>query len=298
MRSVPASSLAKIPSPSGKGWLHPIRVAVGVGPLCLVHLALLALPFVEFSWWAVAAIPLVGFFVGFGVTVGFHRYFAHHAFKTSRPFQFLLGFAGTAALQKGLLWWVSHHRLHHRNSDEPADPHSPVREGFWYAHAGWLLSRDHLDPDRAVVKDLLKFPELVWLERLWMLPGLLVAAICYAMLGWSGVVYSYCFTVAAAFQITFAVNSIGHLFGSQRFDTSDGSRNNWLIGILALGEGWHNNHHRAPTSARHGFAWYELDLSYLWIRVLALLGLVWDVKQPPAPLLTAAVSSTNPFPLN
>ena len=237
MQSTPASSVAPVPSVSGSGWFRAIRAAVLVGPLCLVHLALIAIPFVPFSWWAVAAIPLVGYFVGFGVTVGFHRYFAHHAFKTSRPFQFLLAFAGSAALQKGLLWWVIHHRLHHRHSDEPADPHSPVQDGFWHAHAGWLLSRDLLDPDRGLVKDLTKFPELVWLDRLWMLPGLILAAVCYAALGWSGVVYSYCFTVAASFQITFAVNSVAHLYGTQRFDTGDGSRNNWVVGLLALRRG-------------------------------------------------------------
>jgi stearoyl-CoA desaturase (delta-9 desaturase) len=252
-----------------------------VAPLVLVHLALLAIPFVPFSWWAVAAIPLVGFFVGFGVTVGFHRYFAHHSFKTSRWFQFLLAFAGSAALQRGVLWWVAHHRLHHRHSDEPDDPHSPVRGSFWYAHLGWLLSRRLQKADHGLVKDLTRFPELVWLDRLWILPGLALAASCYAAFGWSGVVYSYCFTVAAAFQITFAVNSVGHRFGSQRFDTGDASRNNWVIGILALGEGWHNNHHRMPSSARHGLAWYELDLSYFCIRVLKALGFVWDVKRPP-----------------
>jgi stearoyl-CoA desaturase (delta-9 desaturase) len=249
------------------------------------------MPFVPFSWWAVAAIPLVGFFVGFGVTVGFHRYFAHHSFKTSRFFQFLLAFAGSAALQKGLLWWVVHHRLHHRHSDEPDDPHSPVCDGFCHAHAGWLLSSRLQKPDYKVVKDLTRFPELVCLDRLWVLPGLVLAAVCYGLLGWSGVVYSYCFTVAVAFQITFAVNSVGHLFGSQRFDTGDGSRNNWLVGILALGEGWHNNHHRAPSSARHGFAWYEVDLSYLCICTLARLGLVWEVKQPHASVMGGVLAN-------
>ena len=285
MHSVPTSAHAPTLAESQVGWTRPVRAALLVGPLLLVHLALFAIPFVAFSSWAIAAIPLVGFFVGFGVTVGFHRYFAHHAFKTSRWFQFLLAFAGSAALQKGLLWWVVHHRIHHRHSDEPGDPHSPVLDGFWSAHAGWLVSRDLLNPNLEPVKDLTRFPELVWLDRLWALPGLLVAGACYACLGWSGVVCSYCLTVAVAFQVTFAVNSVGHLFGSQRFNTGDGSRNNWLIGILALGEGWHNNHHRAPASARHGFAWYEFDASYLFIRLLAGLGLVWDVKQPPAAVL-------------
>jgi stearoyl-CoA desaturase (Delta-9 desaturase) len=151
-----------------------------------------------------------------------------------------------------------------------------------------------LKPDLGAVKDLAKFPELVWLDRLWILPGLVVAGVCYAALGWSGVVYSYCLTVAAAFHITFAVNSVGHLFGRQRFDTDDGSRNNWLVGILALGEGWHNNHHRAPSSARHGLAWYELDLSYVCIRVLAFFGLIWDVKQPPAGILSSGDLTPSP----
>jgi stearoyl-CoA desaturase (Delta-9 desaturase) len=279
--AVPSVEAAQSASPC---WLRDVWAALSVAPLVLVHLALFAIPLVPFSWWAIAAIPFVGFFVGFGVTVGFHRYFAHHSFKTTRWFQFLLAFAGSAALQKGLLWWVVQHRLHHRHSDEPDDPHSPVRDGFWHAHLGWLLSRRVREADHGLVKDLTRFPELVWLDRLWMLPGLVVAAICYVVLGWSGVVYSYCLTVAAAFQITFAVNSIGHLFGSQRFDTGDGSRNNWLIGILALGEGWHNNHHRLPVSARHGFTWYELDVSYLCIRMLELLGLVWNVKRPPITL--------------
>ena len=286
MQFVPAAPLVEACA-AGPAWFRGVRAALSVGPLALVHLALFAIPVVAFSWWAVAAIPLVGFFVGFGVTVGFHRYFAHHSFKTTRWFQFLLAFAGSAALQKGLLWWVVHHRLHHRHSDETDDPHSPVRDGFWHAHLGWLVSGRVREADYGLVKDLTRFPELVWLDRLWILPGLVVLGVCYACLGWSGVVYSYCLTVAVAFQITFAVNSVGHLFGSQRFDTGDGSRNNWLVGILALGEGWHNNHHRVPRSARHGFMWYELDLSYLCIRVLACLGLAWDVKQPPAEVVSA-----------
>lgn len=273
---------------ASKRFYRILRNSFSVGPVVVVHLALAAIPFIEFSWWAIAAMPLVGAFVGFGVTVGFHRYFAHHSFRTTRWFQFLLGFAGCAALQKGLLWWTVHHRLHHRYSDRPEDPHSPIIDGFWYAHAGWLFSRDLLNHDLRLVKDLTKYPELVWLDRLWMLPGLMVAGLCYALLGWPGLIYTYCLTVSYAFQITFSVNSVGHLFGSRRFETGEGSRNNWLIGILALGEGWHNNHHRAPYSARHGFVWYEIDFSYMLIRLLAAIGLVWNVKCPPPALLAGS----------
>lgn len=223
--------------------------------------------------------------IGLGITVGFHRYFSHRSFKTTRWCQFLLAAAGCAALQKGPLWWVIHHRLHHKHSDTPDDPHSPVVDGFFHGHLGWLFTRDLMRPDHGLVKDLTKYPELVWLDRLWMIPGLLMAAACYACLGWNGVIYGYCLSVVLIFEVTFAVNSIGHLWGRQRFATGEGSRNNAVLGYLAMGDGWHNNHHRAPYSARHGFAWYEFDMSYQFIRLLALLGLAWDVKQPPPELL-------------
>ena len=226
--------------------------------------------------------------------VGFHRYFSHRSFKTSRRFQFLLAAAGCTALQKGPLWWAIHHRLHHRHSDTPDDPHSPVVDGFFYGHMGWLFARDLIHPDRKVVRDLTNYPELVWLDRLWMLPGLLLAAACFAVGGWGGLVYGFCLGVALTFQVTFAVNSFGHLFGPQRFDTGDGSRNNMLLGYLAMGDGWHNNHHRAPSSARHGFAWYEFDQSYLVIRLLARFGLVWSVKQPPASVMAGGTGPANP----
>jgi stearoyl-CoA desaturase (Delta-9 desaturase) len=134
------------------------------------------------------------------------------------------------------------------------------------------------------VKDLTKFPELVWLDRLWMVPGLLLAGLCFATGGWGGLIYGYCLSVALIFQVTFAVNSIGHRVGPQRFNTGEGSRNNFMLGFLAMGDGWHNNHHRVPGSARHGFAWYELDMSYSLIRLLSAIGLAWDVKQPPISL--------------
>jgi stearoyl-CoA desaturase (delta-9 desaturase) len=281
MQIVSTVSPATARAPSA-AWYRAIRIAISLSPLLAVHFALVAIPFVEFTIWSVAAVLVVTRISGLGVTVGLHRYFSHRSFKTSRGFQFLLGCAGCTALQKGPLWWAIHHRLHHRHSDTRDDPHSPVVDGFLHGHCGWLFARDLMHPDRALVRDLAKYPELVWLDRLWMIPGLLLAAACYAFLGLNGLIFGYCLGVVLIFQITFAVNSIGHLIGPQRFDTGDGSRNNHLLGYLAMGDGWHNNHHRAPSSARHGFAWYELDMSYLFIRLLVFLRLAWGVKQPPA----------------
>ena len=261
--------------------LRGIRIGLSLSPLIAVHLALIAIPFLEWSWWYLLAIFVLTRVAGLGVSIGLHRYCSHRAFKTSRVMHFLLAAAGCVALQKGPLWWSIHHRLHHRHSDEPGDPHSPVVDGFLYGHVGWLFANDLMHPDESVVHDLKKYPELVWLDRFWMVPGLLIAGACFAIGGWGLLVYGYCLSVAAIFQITFAVNSVGHLFGPQRFQTGDGSRNNFVLGLLAMGDGWHNNHHRAPSSARHGFAWYEYDMSYMVIRTMALVGLVWDVKVPP-----------------
>jgi stearoyl-CoA desaturase (delta-9 desaturase) len=260
------------------------RIAISLLPLLSVHLALIAIPFIEFSWWYLLWIAVLTRIAGLGVTVGLHRYCSHRSFKTPRWLHFVLAAAGCTALQKGPLWWAVHHRLHHRHSDEPADPHSPVVGGFLHGHIGWLFTRDLMHPDESVVHDLAKYPELVWLDRLWMLPGILLAGLCFALGGSGALVYGYCLSVVFVFQVTFAVNSIGHLFGPQRFKTGEGSRNNFVLGYLAMGDGWHNNHHRMPSSARHGFAWYELDLSYTFIRLLSRVGMAWDVKQPPAAL--------------
>ena len=258
--ALPPASTNPTTSPT---WYRATRIALSLSPLLAVHFALLAIPFIEWSWWYLLWILVVTRIIGVGITVGFHRYFSHRSFKTPRWFQFLLACAGCTALQKGPLWWAIHHRLHHRHSDTPEDPHSPVVDGFLYGHMGWLFARDLMNPDEKIVHDLTKYPELVWLDRLWMLPGLLLAAACFAVGGWGGLVYGYCLSVVFVFQVTFAVNSFGHLFGSQRFATGEGSRNNMVLGYLAMGDGWHNNHHRAPSSARHGFAWYELDMSHV-----------------------------------
>lgn len=264
------------------------RIGFALSPLVGVHLALLAIPFVPLTWTSVILFLVVTRIAGLGVTVGLHRYLSHRAFRTSRWFQFLLAASGCCAMQKGPLWWVAHHRDHHKHSDTPLDPHSPVSGSLWHGHAGWLFTADRMEPDFSRVKDLTVYRELVWLDKLWMIPGLLMALGCFLLDGWSGVVYGFCAAVVLVFQVTFAVNSFGHRFGPQRFATGDGSRNNFLLGVLAMGDGWHNNHHRAPTSARHGLAWYEIDQSYLFIRFLRAIGIVWAVRQPPPAVVVAA----------
>ena len=272
-------------------WYRVTRIAVSLSPLILVHLSLVALFYVPPTVTAVVLFVVMTRVTGLGITVGFHRLLSHHAFKTSRWMQFGLAAAGCTALQKGPLWWVVHHRLHHTHSDAPGDPHSPVVDGFWYGHAGWLFAKDLMRPDHAGVRDLTRYPELVWLDRLWMLPGVAAAAACYLIDGWAGVVWGYCLSTVVVFQVTFAINSVGHRWGPQRFATGEGSRNNVVLGVLGMGDGWHNNHHRVPTSARHGLAWYEFDMAYMIIRGLRRVGLVWGVRLPP-PAIMEAVAKT------
>lgn len=279
---------------TGPSWADIGRASLVMTPLLFVHLALFAIPFIAFSIWDLVIMLALTRVTGLGITIGFHRYFSHRSFKTSRWFQFLLAVAGCTALQRGPLWWVHHHRVHHLHSDTEEDVHSPVVGGFWHGHFGWLFSRVTVHAEESYVRDLIKYPELVWLERFWLLPSVLFAACCFAIGGWEGVVYWYCLNVVLVSHMTYSVNSIGHLFGSRRFNTSDGSRNNIVLGYLAMGDGWHNNHHRVPSSARHGFAWYELDVSYQTIKLLARLGLVWNVRTPPPEMLAGTVSTLHP----
>lgn len=227
----------------------------------------------------------------FGMTGGYHRYFAHRSYRTSRVFQFLLGFLGCMGLERGPLWWSATHRKHHRYSDQPGDAHSPVQRGFWYAHLGWVAAVEQMDTDLRFVRDLERFPELRWLDRYhWVSPvcGLIA---CYVIAGPSGAVLGGFWSTVALWHGTFSVNSLSHLVGTRRFATADDSRNHWLIALYTMGEGWHNNHHRFMGSARQGFRWWEVDLSYYVLRVLAALRLIWDIKEPPAHLLRPAAAS-------
>ncbi len=221
----------------------------------------------------------------FAIGAGYHRYFAHRAFKTSRCIQFCLAFASQTSAQRGVLWWAAKHRNHHRHSDTERDVHSPEWQGFFYAHIGWPFMPEHDETDYDVVRDLAQYPELRWLNRHIYLPTIALAVVAWLTAGWPGLVVGYCWSTVAVWHVTFSVNSIGHIIGRQRYVTGDHSRNNWLLAIFTMGEGWHNNHHAYQASVRQGFRWWEYDLTFYLLRLLSLLGMVWDLRTPPAAVL-------------
>jgi len=257
---------------------------LGAIPYALVHL--LAFGWIWTGVTGRAAVCFAALYVMriFGVTIGYHRYFAHRSFRTGRVFQFLLALLAECTSQKGVLWYTSHHRHHHRYSDTELDLHSPRRRSFWYAHVGWIFDSTD-DTDLNAVRDFARYPELVWIDRYWLLPPFALAVAAFAYAGVSGLFFGFFFNTVVTWHVTYLVNSVAHRYGSRRFATSDDSRNNLIIALLMFGEGWHNNHHYCMSSVRHGLSCWEVDLSYWVIRLLARLGLVWALREPPARLL-------------
>jgi stearoyl-CoA desaturase (delta-9 desaturase) len=263
-------------------------------PFVLLHVACGAVIGVGWSWTAVAVAAVLYVVRMFAITAFYHRYFSHRTFKTSRAMQFVFAVLGNSSVQRGPLWWAAHHREHHLNSDTPEDTHSPVREGFWWSHVGWIAAKYNFSTRRERVKDLLKFPELVFLDRFDTLVPLLLFASMYGLgellayaapglgtSGWQMLVWTLIST-CCLFHGTFTINSLAHLWGSRRFQTTDHSRNNWFLAILTLGEGWHNNHHHYQGSVRQGFKWWEYDFSYYTLVVMSWFGLVWSLNPVPA----------------
>ncbi|MBI2394503.1 MAG: acyl-CoA desaturase [Deltaproteobacteria bacterium] len=221
----------------------------------------------------------------FAITAGYHRYFAHRAFKTSRVFQFLLALIGTTATQKGPLWWAAIHRRHHRESDTPRDVHSPVQRGFWWSHMGWILANEHEEYEPSEVKDLWKYPELRWLDRWHVVPVLALLLGTLFIGGLRGLTWWYCVSTVLVMHGTFTINSLSHVWGHRRFATSDDSRNNPVLALITLGEGWHNNHHRYMHTANQGFYWWQVDISYYALKALSWVGVTWDLRKPPQRVL-------------
>ncbi len=220
----------------------------------------------------------------FSVTIGYHRYFSHRAFKTSRAMQFALAFCAQASVQKGALWWASLHRYHHAHSDEADDLHSP-KHGLWWSYAGWIFDDSTVAVRRELVRDYDRYPELHTLDRFQYSPAVVLALACLAVGGWSGLVVGFVWGTILSHHATFANNCFAHVYGTRRYETDDLSRNNWFLALVTFGEGWHNNHHRYASSARHGFMWWELDATYLALRVMESVGLVWELRLPPRELL-------------
>jgi len=232
--------------------------------------------------WQAAAWLAGGYFVRmFAITAGYHRYFAHRSFKTGRVFQFLLALAGMTAAQQGPLWWAAHHRRHHKFSDMPEDIHSPRQRGFVWSHMQWILARRYKATDYERIRDFAKYPELRFLNDHDLASVIVTAVITYLIGGATALFWGFFVATVACWHVTFCINSLAHVWGSRRYATSDDSRNNALLAVLTLGEGWHNNHHHYQRSARQGFFWWEIDVTYYVLRVLELLGLVWNVHRPP-----------------
>ena len=269
-------------------WLRTI-------PFIGMHLACLGVIWVGWSPVAVAVAVALYVVRMFAITGFYHRYFSHRSFKTSRPLQFVFAAIGATSVQRGPIWWAAHHRHHHVVTEQPDDPHSPQQHGLFWSHTGWFLSREHFATRTERVRDLLRYPELRFLDRFDIVMPVLLAVLLYAGgqwlavhrpgLGTSGgqmLVWGFFISTVVLYHGTFTINSLAHRWGTRRFNTRDDSRNNWLLALVTLGEGWHNNHHHYPASAKQGFYWWEFDPTYYALRIMSWMGLVWDLRPVPA----------------
>ncbi len=280
--------------------LHPDKIELlRILPFIALHLTCFAVFWVEFSNIALVVAIVLYLLRMFAITGFYHRYFAHKAFKTSRGIQFFFAFIAASAAQRGPLWWASHHRQHHAHSDHPNDPHSPKQHGLIWSHISWFLVNKNFKLKTERVKDLMKYPELQLLDRYDAIAPLLLLLGLYLLGSWlediapqlhtNGVqlmLWGFVISTVFLYHMTFTVNSLAHVWGKRRFLTNDDSRNNSLIALLTLGEGWHNNHHHFPSSARQGFYWWEIDLTYYGLKILSALGLIWDLKNVPIEVLS------------
>lgn len=262
-------------------------------PFIALHLGCLAVIWVGVSVFAVGVAVALYLLRMFAITAFYHRFFSHKSFKTSRVVQLIFAVIGASATQRGPLWWAAHHRKHHRFADQLNDPHSP-KQGFWWSHIGWFLNKQHFNTDYAMVPELATYPELRWLDRFDIAVPVLLAASLYVLgemmaawfpsmqtNGWQLVVWGYFISTIVLLHATLMINSLAHKMGSRRYQTPDHSRNNFWLALLTLGEGWHNNHHYHAASARQGFYWWEVDISYYILSVMNKLGLIWDMRTIP-----------------
>ncbi|MDA2934837.1 acyl-CoA desaturase [Acidobacteria bacterium AH-259-D05] len=267
-------------------------------PFLALHLVCFAVIWVGWSWVAVMVAVSLYFIRMFAITGFYHRYFSHRSFQTSRWVQFLFAVWGNTAVQKGPLWWAAHHRHHHRNSDKDTDIHSPHTSGFFWSHIGWITCKGNFRTNLKAVPDLAKFPELHFLDRFELVVPMILAALLFGsgaalqwlapQLGTSGpqmLIWGFFISTIVLFHGTCTINSLAHLMGRRRYQTSDQSRNSLILALITLGEGWHNNHHHFSASVRQGFYWWEIDITYYLLSLLAKLGLIWDLRPVPEGML-------------
>ncbi len=273
-------------------------------PFLFLHAGCLGVFYVGWSWAAVVTAIALYFVRMFAVTGFYHRYFAHRTFHTSRAGQFLLAIMGNASVQRGPLWWAAVHRHHHQHADDAEDVHSPGIHGFLWSHIGWMTSTRNFPTDYNRVKDLARYPELVFLNRFDMIvPGFLavgtIAFGCFLNHFWPGLhtsgaqmlVWGFFISTVVLLHGTLCINSMAHTFGKRRYDTEDESRNSLLLALITLGEGWHNNHHFCMTAARQGFFWWEIDITYYLLKMVSWTGFIWDLHPVPAKAYEAARTS-------
>ncbi len=266
--------ITNLAGPQKINWIN--LVAFGV-----FHAGAIAALFV-FSWQALAvAVFLYWMCGGLGISMGYHRLHTHRSYQVPLALEYFLAVCGTLTLEGGPIFWVATHRVHHQKSDQPGDPHSP-RDGGWWAHMGWLLVGDTKHSDAALqskyAPDLTKDRFYVWLNNYHWVPMIVLGILLFAVGGVPFVLWGIFLRVVVGLHSTWLINSGTHMWGTRRFETNDDSRNNWLIALITSGEGWHNNHHAHPTSARHGLAWYEFDLSWIQIKMLRALGIAKSVR--------------------
>lgn len=265
-------------------WLRSI-------PFLMLHLMCFGVIWVGWSWTAVTVAVSLYLLRMFAITGFYHRYFSHRSFETSRWAQFLFAAWGNTAVQKGPLWWAAHHRHHHRHSDEDNDVHSPHTSGLYWSHIGWITCKGNFRTRLEAIPDFAKFPELRFLDRFETLVPVLLATSIFGLgslleflapqLGTSGpqlLIWGFFISTIALFHGTCTINSLAHLIGKRRYQTSDHSRNSFILALITLGEGWHNNHHHFPASVRQGFYWWEIDITYYVLCFFSRIGLIWNLN--------------------
>src|SRR4029077_4430308 len=248
---------------------HDDIIYPAIVPFFIVHLVCFAAIWTGVTWGAIATCVALYWLRIFAIGAGYHRYFSHRAYSTSRAFQFVLAFMSQTTAQKSVIWWASKHRHHHLHSDTEQDVHSPRHSGFFYSHVGWIFSRKHDLADLKNVSDLTSFPELRWLHEYELAPAVALGIFCFVIAGWPGLVVGFLWSTVLVYHATFCINSLAHVRGSQRYVTGDDSRNNLGLALLTMGEGWHNNHHAYQSSARQGFRWWEIDASWYILKLLS-----------------------------